>query len=233
MKKLLLIGSIIVAIFLIYLMLLDKKIYYVAIGNKQHDQITDYNEIVKDYLNSNNKLEIFTKDFSLSDYRITDVINDINSNKKIQIEGKDKSLKNVLIKADLLTLSIGMTDIISKININNKDYNKLYEYADILSNDLDRMLQLIRQYCKEDIFLIGIYYPYEQIDQQLFNVFSYYNNKFKEVTTSYNVKYIDIFDIFLENKVTLIEKSYPSKEGNNIIAEQIIATINNTVLKNS
>ena len=186
MKKILIISVIIVSIFIIYLTTIDRKIYYLSLG----DDITTgevknncgYSNYVEDYLKYYNKLEISINEFAKENYRITDIINDINNNKKISIDGKVKSLKNVLIKADLLTISIGLNDLTSKINnqnlVNNNNFVDLYDDVDNIANDLIKLLVLIREYCKEDIFLIGIYYPYQIQNQDLNNVFIYMNNRF-------------------------------------------------------
>lgn len=242
MKKILIISVIIVSIFIIYLTTIDRKIYYLSLG----DDITTgevknncgYSNYVEDYLKYYNKLEISINEFAKENYRITDIINDINNNKKISIDGKVKSLKNVLIKADLLTISIGLNDLTSKINnqnlVNNNNFVDLYDDVDNIANDLIKLLALIREYCKEDIFLIGIYYPYQIQNQDLNNVFIYMNNRFKEASNLYNIKYIDIYDLFSENSSYISSTNiYPSKEGYEAIANQITITINNTVLKNS
>lgn len=242
MKKILIISCVIISIFLIYLVTIDRKIYYLAIGddltNGQLENNTGYSKYVSDYLHYYEKLETYISDFAKDSYRITDIITDINNNKKININGKEKSLKNALIKADLLTISIGINDITAKINTQNiediSNYQHLYNNIDEISEDLDELLSLIREYCKEDIFLVGIYYPYETPNPDLNNLFIYMNNRFKDLALQYKINYIDIYDIFSENYNYLSDDNiYPSKEGYEAIANQIIITINNTVLKNS
>lgn len=239
MKKIIIISIVGLIIFLIYLTAADKKIYYVALGDELSLNINNnnYSQTISEYLTANNKLEIFVNQFSKDNYHITDIINDIKNNKKININNKSKTIKNALIKADLLTLSIGINDITSKINIKNlnlsNDYNFLYDDIDEIVSDLDILLNLLRQYCKEDIMLVGIYYPFKIQNNDLADIFLYANNKFKETTKKYNINYIDIHNLFIENSEYLTENIYPSVEGYNIIAEQIIVTINNTLLKNS
>lgn len=242
MKKILLIFSIIVIIFIIYITTVDRKIYYVALGDNittlELNNNKGFSNYINDYLNRYNKLENYINKFSKENYRITDIISDINNNKKVIVGNREKTLKNALIKADLLTLSIGLNDFTAKINTQNinfiNDYQSLYNFVDEISNDLEQLLMLIRQYCKEKIFLIGIYYPYSTQNIKLVNVFSYLNNRFKEISEFYNINYVDIYDLFMENpnyiSSTMI---YPSKEGLELIASQIIVTINNTIIKNS
>lgn len=242
MKKILLIFSIIVIIFIIYITTVDRKIYYVALGDNittlELNNNKGFSNHINDYLNHYDKLENYINEFSKENYRITDIISDINNNRKVAAGNKKKTIKNALIKADLLTISIGLNDFTAKINNQNiefiNDYQSLYNYADEICNDLEQLLILIRQYCKEEIFLVGMYYPYSIQNIKLVNVFSYLNNRFKEISEFYDINYVDIYDLFMENpnyiSSTMI---YPSKEGLELIASQIIVTINNTIIKNS
>ena len=240
MKKILISSIVVLLIFVIYLTMIDKKVYYLTLGDElsvSTDEVVSFSDKVVRYLNDNEKLEIFVNDYAKDNYYIKDVISDIKENKKVNHENKNISIKNALIKSDLLTISIGMNDITSKINIKNinlsSNYSFLYNDIDKIVVDLDEMLKLVRSYCKEDIILLGLYYPFNIQNQELVNIFLYGNNKFKEVTDKYNVRYIDIYNIFLEDDKYLSKNNglYPSQTGFNTIAEQIVVTINNTVLK--
>lgn len=240
MKKLLISSVVIILIFIIYLTTLDRRVYYLTIGDElsiSTDEVVSYSDKVVRYLNDNEKLEIFVNDFSKNNYYIKDVVSDIKENKKVNHENKSISIKNALIKADLLTISIGMNDITSKINIKNvnlsNNYSFLYDDIDKIVVDLDEMLKIVRQYCKEDIILLGLYYPFNIQNKELVNIFLYGNNKFKEVANKYNVRYIDVYNIFLEDDkyLSINNTLYPSQTGYNTITEQIVVTINNTVLK--
>lgn len=242
MKKIFIIFTVIISIFIIYFVTLDRKIYYLVLGDgittDNLENNSGYSNYIESYLSNYDKLEMYINQFSKENYRVTDVIKDIDANKKIKIGSSNKTLKNALIKSDLLTISIGMNDLTSKININsinsNINYQKLYDNVDEITHDLEELLVLLRSYCKEDIFLIGVYYPYQNKDEELNKVFSYFNTKFKDTAEIYNIKYIDIYDIFLENQTYLSETTiFPSEKGQEVISNQIIATINNTILKNS
>lgn len=242
MKKIFIIFTVIISIFIIYFITLDRKVYYLALGDgittSNLENNSSYSNYVESYLSNYDKLEAYINEFSKENYRITDIINDIDNNKNIKIGNSNKTLKNALIKSDLLTISVGMNDLTSKININsinsNINYQQLYDNVDEITNDLESLFVLLRSYCKEKIFLIGVYYPYQNKNQELSKVFSYFNTKFKEMSLVHNIEYIDIYDIFLENQTYLSETTiYPSEIGQEVISNQIIATINNTILKNS
>lgn len=233
MKKILVVGVVIISIFLIYLTTIDKKVYYVSLGDEISLGMTkegyyekSYPIYIKEYLEEKKKLEIFIDDYETQGYRITDLINDINNNK--EVEETNKTIKNVLIKADLITVSIGTNDIISKINtektLTKIDYNRLYKNIDEIINDFDKLLKLIREYCKEDIILIGINIQTE--DEKLNEIINYANEKFKETSDKYKIKYVDIF-----KEESHEFKIYPTKEEYKQISQQIINILDNNLLK--
>ena len=231
MKKILILGIIMLSIFLIYLTTIDKKVYYVSLGDEISLGMTkegyyekSYPLYIKEYLEKNNKLETFIDDYSKQGYRITDLINDINNNK--EIEETNKTIKNVLIKADLVTISIGTNDILSKIsneqNLTKIDYKRLYKNIEEIVNDLDKLLKIIREYCKEDIILIGTNIKTE--NENLREIINYANEKFDEVSKKYDIEYIKTDEI-------IKEKIYPTIEEYKRLSEQIIDSINSNLLK--
>lgn len=233
MKKILIIGVIILSIFIIYLTTLDRKVYYLVLGDEISLGLTsnnkyekNYTEYIKEYLEEKKILEKYINEYSTQNYRITDIINDINNNK--EIEDTKQTLKNALIKADLVTISIGTNDIISKIEDTNKmnkiDYNNFKKNTEQIVNDYDNLLKKIREYCKEDIILIGIYI--NTSDEYVDNIIKNINKTFKNISNKYNITYIDLYDI-----LTSEEYVYPTKEDHIIIKENIIGEINNNLLK--
>ena len=236
MKKILLILIVFITVFLIYLLNMDNKVYYLSLEslNELSDENGDYNESVINYLSMNNKLERAVNGFSKNGYLVNDLIKDINENKKILVDNKKITFKNALIKADLVTLSIGMNEVNNKLLSSKNNNLKQYNYIDNLLIDIDKLLSLIREYCKEDIFIIGVYYPYKEYQTGIVDLFSYYNERYKELANRYNMKYIDIYNPFLENQEYLSSSDNisPSLKGYKYISDQIIITINETVLKN-
>ena len=231
MKKVLILGIVVLSIFIIYLTTLDKKIYYLALGDQIALGMTQegyyeksYTEYIKEYLETKNKLEIYINDYQTQGHRITDLINDINNNN--EIEETNKTIKNSLIKADLITISIGNNDIISKIDDINKltkiEYNNLYKNINTIIKDLDELLKLIREYSKEKIILTGIFIYTN--NEELNKIIKYANEKFKETSEKYNITYIDMYE-HIKNEEQY--KIYPTKEQYKIIGNIII---NNNLL---
>lgn len=222
MKKIFIVFLICLAVFLIYLGLQDKKIYYVSMGDYMSLGLSDsgntygYSDYISDYLTEKNILEEYDN-LAISDNRATDLIRDINNNKKIG----EKTLKNILIKADLLTISIGYNDVLSKLDkynaVNFKNYLSNY------LNDLDDLYKLIREYTKEDIVMIGYYNIYQNAAYD--NTINYLNDETKKICDKYNIHFINIGDITQYH-----EKNYPSIQGYHVIFDKIRQIIDQEIL---
>ena len=210
MKKILVIGLVLLSIFLIYLANMDKKVYYVALGDSlerayvNNEEVYGYSHYIKNYLKKRNILERYSDDFAHVDTRSTDIINDINNNKKITTPKGSNSIKNALIKADLISININMDDVYNKLKDPNVIYNDVYDYIDDLAYDLENLFKLMREYCKEDIVLIGCYNPFKDINNEDINdVLNYLNKKYKDVCAEYDVIYVDVINIGTISKDTL------------------------------
>ena len=166
MKKILVIILIVVSVFVIYLNTMDEKIYYLSLGdsiavgvNSSGTDEMGYSDYIKNYLENRDLLENYIDEFAVSGYRSIDLKRDIEDNKKITINDKEVTLKNALIKADLVTLSIGANDFFYYINANPID---VYEHINTVIKDIESLFVLIREYCKEDIIVIGYYTPFKE-----------------------------------------------------------------------
>ena len=212
MKNIIVTTLIIILIVIIYNIFKDNKTYYVSISNIS-DNYT-YKDYIKDYLDELNILENYT-DISTLDDRITDIIRNINDNK---VYG-DKTFQNILIKADLLTLSIGYNDLISKID-KYSIYN-MYSYIDTFLIDLDNLFNILRYFDKEKIVMLGYYNPY---DNKYNEIIKYINLKVEELAKKYNIEYVDIADI-----TKYIEDQYISIEGEHIIFDRIRCIIDDNI----
>ena len=205
MKKILIVGLVLLSIFIIYLANMDKEVYYLALGDSSKvsfdsygKKVNGYSYYVQKHLKNKGVLEKYVYGYSKRNARIADIINNIKNNAKL-----DKiTLKNALVKADLVTLKINVDDIFLKLNSDSVYYNDIYNYIDELTFDLEKLLKIIREYCKEEIIFIGYYNPFtNKNDSNIQDVIDYINKKYKEVCNQYNVKYLDISD-FDENFIS-------------------------------
>lgn len=238
--KTILIGSIIVLfVFLIYLTTLDKKVYYLSLGDGLSLGITPYgnqdygySDYVKDYLKDRKVLEKYVTEFSNKDYRTTDFIKDIETNIKLDIDGKKQTIKNALIKADLITLSVGFNDLQYKMNISSINSNDLLSHVDGVMDDIEKLFEYIKEYCKEDVLVVGYYVPviYKN-DDNIKEYIKYANDKLLYLTKKYKMTFIDISEIGQNTDLFSNPASpYISKEGYEIISEKVIEFINEKIL---
>ena len=166
-----------------------------------------YNKGIVDYLIQNNKLEKNIDDFIDEKMQITDMYNAIDMNK--ESINQNLTIKNALIKSDLVTLSVGMNDLLYLKSIGTE--NNSYKYLNELIKDIDELLKLIRKYCKEDILFIGAH-PVDIIPEEWV---SYFNKKVKILCDYYNIMYLDIENELSCHKKTkfLNEECYSSIEN--------------------
>lgn len=226
MKKILTIIIVILAILLIYLGLKDDKIYYLAMG----DYLTNgtnpygvkdygYSDYVKDYINEQDLLETYVN-YSSNNKRIIDLINEIEDNLKINVNGKEKTIQNALIKADLVTISIGNNDLFENVKFNNDfSTNDLYNKLEEVIKDYEKLFKILRDYCKEKIVLVGLYNTTS--NNELDEFFNYANKKIDELANSYGINYINIFEEFKNNEYFSNNKIYPNKLGYEVIYDKI------------
>ena len=245
----LLIGFIITGIILITIFFItrDKQIYYLSLGDSlaagqtPNNTIEEsYGDYVAGYLKDKEILEFYTKKFSKSGYRSIDLLNDLNNNKKIKIDGKKITIKHALIKADIVTVSIGSNDLFYKLNVGNEfdmnEFDDIYTYVDEAISDVDKLLYELRKSCKEQIMVFGFYNPFTNFSSSLANtvepVIVYANEKMKNLVKKYDMTYVDIHDMFLANDNYLPSKLeiHPTKDGYKAMAKSVINLIDKKTL---
>lgn len=195
LKKIFIISILVLSVFLIYLTTMDKKIYFLALGDSfVLNEKGSYTKLIANYFNEKNILEEYRYEFIEDDLRITDLTRNIEDNKSIEVNGTNKTLKNALIKADLITLSIGNEELIYKIKTENEI--GLYNYIDEMIEDMEKLLKIMREYCKEDIFVLGyLNTSTNKMDKYV----KYANEKLITLTKKYEMQYINLEEL-KENK---------------------------------
>ena len=184
LKKIFIIAVLLLTIFLIYLTTMDQKIYYLVLG----DSISsEYPKTIADYLDEKKLLEQYHNEFVEDDMRITDLIRNIKDNKKVVVNQRDQTIKNSLIKADLVTLSIGNEELFYKMKTEKPD--DLFNYIDDMMLDMENLFQLLREYCKEDIFILEYVNPFSS---NMDGYIKYANKKLEELAKKYNISYVSL-----------------------------------------
>lgn len=245
----LLIGFVVTGIILITIFLLtrDRSIYYLSLGDSlaagqtPNNTIEEsYGDYVSEYLKDKEVLEFYTKKFAKSGYRSIDLLNDLESNKKIKVDGKEITIKHALIKADLVTVSIGSNDLFYKLNIGTEfdlsEFDDIYTYVDESISDVDKLLYELRKSCKEQIMVFGFYNPFTNFSSTLSDVVEpvivYANDKMRSLTKKYDMTYVDIHDTFLANNEYLPSKLeiHPTKDGYKAMGRAVIDLIDEKML---
>ena len=214
MKKIIFTILVVLITFLIYFFNRSEKIYYVSLGDYLSYGINNFKNVNNSYSNNikeyhKQNLDKYVNYSSYDDYRVMDLINDINYNKTVIYEDKEYKLQNLLIKANLITISIGMNDLIYKSNYDTD----LYEYTDDLLKDIESLLILIRKYNKDEIYFLSFY---NVIGNE--NLIEYANKRLEIICNKNKIKLVDIS--LLSNYI--IDKLYPTNDGYMYITNKIL-----------
>lgn len=203
MRKFLLIYMVTLFVIGIYLLNKDNKEFIFKTGDSLSLSINSYNihsydDYYKDYLKK--RLEDYIV-YGYQNYRIGELKRDIEDNIKID----NRNIQNILIKSDLVIIEIGIDELYMALNVSDK-----YKYLDGMITSMDELLSLIRTYCKEKIILVGYYNPSIKEKQKYVD---YINDKYKELSKKYNIKYLDLDelnkkDYFSSNNYHLNDKGY-------------------------
>lgn len=219
LKKIFVIAILLLAIFLIYLTTMDKKVYYLALGDSFS---LDFPKQIADYLEDKKLLEQYRYEFVQDDIRITDLIHDIEDNKKVNINKKEQTIKNSLIKADLVTLSIGNEELFYKISTEKQD--NLFDYIDDMMKDMENLFVVLKEYCKEDIFILGYVNPFSNT---MDSYVEYANQKLEVLAKKYDISYISLKELERED----FDGQDILASGNKKIVEQLKPRISKQVLE--
>lgn len=213
----------------------EEKITYLSLGDYLEKGTGPYNVVttgysnnIRKYIEQNDKLKLHISEFINEDYYISDLINQVKDNDKKQIKDKRMTIQHALVKADITTISIGNNDINNFLILENTSQNQSYFYKKIdkMLEEYEELFSLLRIYCKEKIYLVGVYnkYPNNVGYVKLYNsMYEYLNNELIDLTKEYDIEYINVYEELLKEKYFPNPKSmYPSDEAYNLISRKII-----------
>ena len=137
--------------------------------------------------------------------------------------------------ADIITLSTGLNELLYKLQNENLDSYQMYKYIDNLIEDIDDLIDIIKKYCKEDIFILGYYNPYvnKNVSDDIDKYIKYANNKLIELSKDEEIIYIDLYNILKNNSqvFTSVDSHYPNIDEYKLISREIIEKIEKKVIK--
>ena len=206
MKKLAIPIFIIFLVFIIYKTNEENLIDYMSLGdsislgiNSYGNKTYGYNDYIKNYLENNNLMHKYNNIFSNNNYTIKQLIDDIDNNKNILYDDKTYNIKHELREADLLTLSIGMDNIVKILNKKNIEFNNIKAELDDTINQMDILIKKVTELSKSKIILIGYYNPTNKYDSNIDKIFAYLNSEYQKIAKKYNINYVDIYNSIKNN----------------------------------
>ena len=236
MKKILCLLTICLLVYTIYYFNHNDKITYISIGDSLSVGIDSnsntnygYSNYLANYLKDKDLLKEYNNYFSTSGTRVIDLKNKLETNWTITKDGKNLSLKKCLRDANLVTLSVGMDDILtsltlSTVSVENLSNKEITTIVDKTIDELDSLFKELRKYAKDDIIFIGFYNPLEEETLTTERLYTYLITKTKELSKSYDIEYLDIYNLFKKNKDYIDNPTniYPTTEIYQMIATKII-----------
>lgn len=227
--KLIIFLLIIFVIFLIYKDNHHNYFNYTSLGDGYALGINSYGEIdygysdfIKDNLEDTKKLNIYIKDFSGKDQSIEHLYESITTNEKITTNHTEKNIKQTLRESDLITMTIGLNDLVYHIAITpNMNTYQLNEIINKIEDNTKKLISEIKKYYPKTIYIVG--YPDIPIENY------YIKEGIKRLNEMYenmdNIEYISTADIVEEKDFLNPKNIYPSKQAYNRIADEILKKV--------
>ena len=234
MKKIIIPILVFFLTFIIYKTNDKNLVDYMSIGdsislgiNSYGNHSFGYNDYLKSYLENNNLLHKYNPYYSKSDYRIEELTNDINNNKTILYDDKTYNIKKELREADLVTVAIGMDNLIEILNKDYKEFKDIKEELDDMCYEMDNLIKIITSLSKTKVILIGYYNPYNEYNKLNDQIFAYINDKYKSISLKYSITYLDIYEEIKKDKNYLPNKNdyHLTSKGYLKIANKVINSI--------
>lgn len=229
MKKIISILILFLSCYFIYNLTIDNELFYLSIGDGIAKGITDdgnvseynYTDSIKNYLTSKNKLKGFNNSFVDKDYRITDLLRIIKYKEEIVVNNDHISINELLKKADIVTISLGMNELYYKILVDN---NNIYSYIDGMLSDMELLLKEVDRYNHKKVIVLG-YYNTKDNNKDIFN---YVNYKLKNIVNKRGFEFVDVDKIINNNTNYFTNNTnfYLNNEGYQKISQIIVEKIN-------
>lgn len=229
MKKIISILILFLSCYFIYNLTIDNELFYLSIGDGIAKGITDdgnvseynYTDSIKNYLTSKNKLKGFNNSFVDKDYRITDLLRIIKYKEEIVVNNDHISINELLKKADIVTISLGMNELYYKILVDN---NNIYSYIEGMLSDMELLLKEVDRYNHKKVIVLG-YYNTTDNNKDIFN---YVNYKLKNIVNKRGFEFVDVDKIVNNNTNYFTNNTnfYLNNGGYQKISQIIVEKIN-------
>ncbi len=235
MKKIIAVVLILFLIFIIYKANDDNQIDYMSLGDSINEGINSYgnhsygyNDYIKSYLENNHLLHKYNAYYSKDKYKIIELLDDINDDKAILYNDRTYNIKKELREADLVTLAIGMDELVEILNNSkSQELKEIQTVLDKMISNMDKLLEKVVSLSKAKIVLIGYYAPYNNNDKNIKEIFAYLNEKYQNLANKYKIIYVDIYNSINQDKSYLPNASdyHLTSRGYLKIANEVIKKI--------
>ena len=235
--KLLILIALSLSVILIYNKTNNHNINYTTIGDSLSlgidsygKQDYGYSDYIKDYLIETNKLKSYSKSYTNKTMLINDIIVPLISDQKMIKYNTKTNLKVILSETDILTLSIGIDDLMYKMTMlsENTD-NNLNIIIDEIKTAYNELISEIRKIYRGPIYTVG-YYNLQSNNDFYDKAIEKLNNIYKE---NKNVIYISTEEIAENPNIFLPNPKsyYPNYKGYRLISTKIIDKIKKNLEK--
>lgn len=226
--KLILLIIAISSIYFIYQLTNQNNLIYTSIGdslslgeNSFGATTYGYSDYIRDYLEKENLLSAYNKSYTSKTKTITDLYNDLLTEEVVTIDRNTYNLKRLLRESQLLTISIGLNDLIFEYNVQKKPITEYEEnrIVDKVFENYQNLMIEIKKYYQKDIYVIGYYENNTKYDGLIRKL----NSKYKELCKKNEDIFIDTS--FLSNHSSYFDNPssyYPNTKGYEQIASKII-----------
>lgn len=180
-----------------------------------------YSDYFKDYLEKNNLLSIYNKTYTSKTKTISDLYKDVLLEDLTTVDNSSYNLKRLLRDSEILSLSIGLNDIIFEYNLKNTPLTD-YEEDRIINKIFDNyknLLKEIKKYYHYKIYVIGYYQANSKYDSLIKKLNIKYKNYCKEVEDIYiDTTFLSKNKIYFDNPSSY----YPNNQGYKEISKKMI-----------
>ena len=232
-KKLLILLMLSLSVFFVYKLTDETKIIYTVIGdyysngeNSYGGYTYGYEDYFLDYLKRNNQVE-FNDLYTSKNQSINTLYNTYLKDETKIIDNKNYNLKKILTESKVITISIGLNDIIYEHNINKNGFNSQYiedKTIEYIYNNFKNLMNEILKYSTNNIYILG----YPERNSNYKSLISKLNIKYKEFCNKEKLTFIDSNKILNKEKYFDIEDSiFPNTSGYKKIAQKIIEIYKN------
>ncbi len=204
--KLLLILTIgLIATIIINSTTVHKKISIVSLGDGFSLGMTPYNvagtsfnDYLKEKFEKKNMLDDYNNEYSITHLTTHELKDYLEEN--IRGSSTKIPIKQTLAKAEIITIAIGVDEFADKSLVEKINDEKIDDYL----KDMEDILKTIKDFYEKKLIVIGLYPAYKFDKKDAIEV----NSKLKVLCGKYNVDFLDVLAISLNEKYYLEKESY-------------------------